>query len=51
MYTQGYLYPYSELDLELTVIRRPRNVLARVHGAAFFNPERKTANAEEVQST
>jgi aminomethyltransferase len=40
----------TEVDLELTVIRRPRNVLARVHGASFFNPERKTATADEVQS-
>lgn len=41
----------TEVDLELTVIRRPQNVLARVHGAAFFNPERKTASVAEVQST
>jgi aminomethyltransferase len=40
----------TEVDLELTVIRRPQNVLARVHGASFFNPERKTATADEVQS-
>jgi len=40
----------TEVELELTVIRRPRNVLARVHGASFFNPERKTAAADEVTS-
>lgn len=38
----------TEVDLELTVIRRPQNVLARVHGGSFFNPERKTAIAEGV---
>ena len=40
----------TEVDLELTVIRRPQNVLARVHGGSFFNPERKTAVAEGVQN-
>ncbi|MDG1491404.1 MAG: aminomethyltransferase family protein [Planctomycetota bacterium] len=39
----------TEVDLELTVIRRPHNVLARVQRAAFFNPARKTSSAEEDQ--
>ena len=33
----------SEVDLEVTVIRQPRNVLARVARLPFFNPPRKTA--------
>ena len=35
--------PGSEVDLEVTVIRRPENVLARVERMPFFNPPRKTA--------
>ena len=35
--------PGSEVDLEVTVIRQPKNVLARVHRMPFFNPPRKTA--------
>jgi aminomethyltransferase len=40
--------PGSEVDLEVTVIRQPRNVLARVESMPFFDPPRKTArmNAE-----
>ena len=38
----------TEVELELTVIRRPQNVLARVHGGPFFNPKRKTASADEA---
>ena len=41
----------AEVDLELTVIRRPHNVLARVHRAPFFNPKRKTARLGEVEGT
>lgn len=33
----------SEVDLEVTVIRQPKNVLARVERTPFFNPPRKTA--------
>ena len=35
--------PGSEVDLEVTVIRQPRNVLARVEPMPFFNPHRKVA--------
>jgi aminomethyltransferase len=37
----------SEVDLELTVIHRPHNVLARVELMPFFNPPRKTAAMSE----
>lgn len=39
----------SEVDLEVTVIRQPRYVLARVERTPFYNPPRKTAmmRAEE----
>ena len=33
----------TEVDLELTVVRRPKNVLARVVKLPFFNPARKKA--------
>jgi aminomethyltransferase len=33
----------SEVDLEVAVIRQPKNVLARVARMPFFNPPRKTA--------
>lgn len=33
----------SEVDLEITVIRKPDYVLARVEGLPFLNPPRKTA--------
>lgn len=35
--------PGSEIDLEVNVIRQPKNVLARVERMPFFNPPRKTA--------
>jgi aminomethyltransferase len=35
--------PGSEVDLEVTVIRKPCNVLARVERTPFFSPKRKTA--------
>ena len=35
--------PGAEVDLEISVIRRPENVLARVERMPFFNPARKTA--------
>lgn len=35
--------PGTEIDLEITVIRKPINVLARVTKMPFFNPQRKTA--------
>jgi len=38
--------PGSEVDLEVTVIRRPHNVLARVERPPFFDPPRKTAAME-----
>jgi aminomethyltransferase len=33
-----------EVDLEVTVIHRPQNVLARVEQTPFYNPPRKTAS-------
>ncbi len=33
----------TEVDLEVPVIRKPVNVLAKVSSLPFFNPERKTA--------
>ena len=33
----------TEVDLEVSVIRKPVNVLAKVTSLPFFNPERKTA--------
>ena len=43
--------PGTEVDLEVTVIRRPQNVLARVERMPFFNPALKTAPmAEEGRS-
>jgi aminomethyltransferase len=35
--------PGLEVDLELTVIHRPQNVLARVEQTPFYSPTRKTA--------
>ena len=35
--------PGTEVDLEIPVIRKPENVLARVVKMPFFNPKRKTA--------
>ncbi|QEG21907.1 aminomethyltransferase family protein [Mariniblastus fucicola] len=35
--------PGTEVDLELSVIKKPVNVLARVTDMPFFNPDRKTA--------
>jgi len=35
--------PGTEVDLEIPMIRRPVNVLARVAKTPFYNPERKTA--------
>ncbi len=35
--------PGTEVDLEVQVIRQPKNVLARVERMPFFNPPRKTA--------
>jgi aminomethyltransferase len=34
--------PGTEVDLEISVIRRPQTVLARVHRMPFYNPPRKT---------
>lgn len=34
--------PGTEVDLEVPVIRKPENVLARVHRMPFYNPPRKT---------
>lgn len=39
--------PGTEVDLEVQVIRQPKNVLARVEAMPFFNPARKTAPIEE----
>lgn len=38
--------PGTEVDLEVPVIRKPVNVLARVQPMPFFNPKRKTARIE-----
>jgi aminomethyltransferase len=35
--------PATEVDLEVSVVRRPRTVLARVERLPFFDPPRKTA--------
>lgn len=35
--------PGTEVDLEIPVIRKPRNVLARVQRLPFYNPPRKTS--------
>jgi glycine cleavage system aminomethyltransferase T len=35
--------PGREVDLEVTVIHRPHNVLARVERMPMYNPPRKTA--------
>jgi aminomethyltransferase len=35
--------PGTEVDIEIPVIRKPVNVLARVTDMPFFNPDRKTA--------
>ncbi|MEM7416689.1 MAG: aminomethyltransferase family protein [Gemmatimonadota bacterium] len=37
----------TEVDLEVQVIRQPKNVLARVAALPFFNPARKTAPVRE----
>ncbi len=34
--------PGTEVELEISVIRKPRNVLAQVVRMPFFNPSRKT---------
>lgn len=39
--------PGSEVDLEVTVVRRPQNVLARVARMPFYNPARKSAAMNE----
>ena len=38
--------PGTEVDLEVPVIKKPVNVLARVSKMPFFNPSRKNANVE-----
>lgn len=38
--------PGTEVDLEISVIRRPENVLARVASLPFFSPPRKSAPVE-----
>ena len=40
--------PGTEVDLELTVIRRPHNVLARVSRMPFYDPPRKKAVLQTV---
>ena len=39
--------PGTEVDLEVTVIRKPDTVLARVADGPFFNPPRKTRRFDE----
>ena len=36
--------PGTEVEIEISVIRKPDNVLARVTKLPFFNPDRKTAS-------
>jgi len=36
--------PGCEVDIEVTVIHRPQNVLARVEQTPFYNPARKTSS-------
>jgi aminomethyltransferase len=43
--------PGTEVDLEIQVIRRPVNVLARVTRLPFFNPPRKTASVKRWPGT
>jgi len=38
--------PCAEVDLEISIIRKPQNVLARVVELPLFNPKRKTARQE-----
>ena len=40
----------TEVDLEIPVIRQPKNVLARVDMMPFFNPPRKKAPMAEVDT-
>ncbi len=40
--------PGTEVDLEVTVIRKPENVLARVAKTPFFDPPRKTQRFDEA---
>jgi aminomethyltransferase len=40
--------PGTEVDLEVTVIHRPQNVLARVERTPFYDPPRKTASLEST---
>ncbi len=40
--------PGSEVDLEISVIRQPKHVLARVDKMPFFNPPRKKTSMLEV---
>jgi len=40
----------TEVDLEVNVIRKPVNVLARVARMPFFNPKRKTAVVENAET-
>lgn len=42
--------PGTEVDLEIPVIRKPQNVLARVHKMPFFDPPRKTAALDKEPS-
>ena len=39
--------PGSEVDLEVLVIRNPKNILARVEPLPFFDPPRRTAPVRE----
>ncbi len=41
--------PGTEVDLEVTVIRKPKNVLARVARFPFFDPPRKKASLEDME--
>ena len=38
----------TEVDLEITVIRRPKNVLARVASLPFFDPPRKKSMSDSL---
>lgn len=42
--------PGTEVDLEINVVRKPQNVLAKVHPLPFFNPARKTAKLDSEKT-
>ena len=43
--------PGTEVDLEISIIKKPVNVLARVERTPFFNPPRKTASMAQAAAS